>query len=680
MSQQIASLFGSLGFKVDTTGLDRFKKKMTEAKSELAGGARATNMLARKFRSLGNSVDSVSSKLSKLNARGAGSGATASYTSMANSVSKVDRALSQIVARQPTVTKAFGKIHATLVHGDKLWAKYRSSVAAVKAELSLANAKLTQLRANSTVNVRVNHIPTNVPQPNPINPRRSSYNGGGGMFGGGHSGGFGGGFFRSFLPATALAGGLTTAGYATKEVVDRGRDQQRMENILLFSAKNLDDFNDALKYVRGEALRLGLDSAELGRAFAQVNMSAGDKLSTDEKKKMFTDMSEFIMTTGAGKEDQKLIFKAINQMFSLGRIQAEELNQLTERGIPRAMIYDTAMEVFGVKSHSEVMKLQEKGKLDPAKLLPEVFSRFAEKAHSSGAFDKMAASSQTKQNQASETFNQLSQEIMNAGLDAALAKLFTSLTDLVNVFRDIVEGYKAVKKFLDEFTDGNTLLSIAVMFVLGILLKKRKALGLLLTSGQKFSKLMQFVTAFLNGRMGQAILFIIKRFGVLGAAITAITFLFKKVGEAMRGNESGEWTWLDTLIFYWNKLGLMIELATEKVKYFFKVRMETMANPWDSFTGDSFNIATATSKQVPLDGSRAPAKDAAKTLAEQKKITKELQKPRGFPYASPSFQIPKSTSFEKFGSSQPQVVKPDIKIYVDGVQRSDVRVVSSLMG
>ena len=102
-------------------------------------------------------------------------------------------------------------------------------------------------------------------------------------------------------------------------------------------------------------------------------MSAREKLPETQCQKIFTEMSEYIMVTGAGQEDQKLIFKAVNQMFSLGRIMAEEMNQLTERGVPRKMIYDVAKEVYNVKSTEEVLKLQENGKLDPAKILPIVF-------------------------------------------------------------------------------------------------------------------------------------------------------------------------------------------------------------------------------------------------------------------------------------------------------------------
>ena len=169
---------------------------------------------------------------------------------------------------------------------------------------------------------------------------------------------------------------VTGAAVGVNEVRKAGQDIQRMENMLLFSTNAKDaagaqlEYARNLEFVRKESLRLGLDTAELGKAFAQVNMSAGGKMSEDARKKMFTDMAEYSMVTGAGQEDQKLIFKAVNQMFSLVRIMAEEMNQLTERGVPRQQLYNIAREKYGVKDTEAVLELQNKGKLQPDAVLP----------------------------------------------------------------------------------------------------------------------------------------------------------------------------------------------------------------------------------------------------------------------------------------------------------------------
>ena len=181
-------------------------------------------------------------------------------------------------------------------------------------------------------------------------------------------------------------------------------------------------------------------------------MSAREKLTEEQRRKMFTQASEYIMVTGAGQEDQKLSFKAVNQMFSLGRIMAEEMNQLTERGVPRQLIYDVAKEVYNVKSTADVLKLQKDGQLDPAKILPKVFERFAKQARDTGAFSKMQGSSIVSQNRFQESLRQAADDIMDSGLDKALATFFDILNGGLPYVVAFIKGLGGVIKGISEIT------------------------------------------------------------------------------------------------------------------------------------------------------------------------------------------------------------------------------------
>lgn len=550
---QIAKMFASLGFNVDTSGLDKFRQNLKQVRSEINNLGRDSKTASKKIRSLSSALGGLSSKLDRVSIKRANDNISKSYQGVARSLGLVERALNSIQSNQKKITKALGKIHSSVKAGEPLWNRYSAAVRAARHELDLANIRLREIRANSNIRIRINEG---------RGFRDRNLGGGGGNggsgFGGGNGGGFAGGFFRSMLPAVAMAGILPAAGFGVKEVVQRGREQQRMENILMFATKDAAEFADALQYVRKESLRLGLDTAELGRAFAQVQMSAGDKLSMSDKKAMFKDMSEYIMTTGAGQEDQKLIFKAVNQMFSLGKMQAEEMNQLTERGIPREMIYRIAKETLGLKTNAQVQKAQKEGKLDPSVILPKLFKAFADKAHESGAFQKAMDSSQTKQNIATQEFNALSKQIMDGGLDKALANLFVSITDLTKVLSDIVEGFKAAKAAMDEMTNGNSALSIILTVVLALLFKKRTAVVRLAKSLTSFSGFMRVFTGFLNGGFGQAILRVVGRFGLWGLAITAVITGFQKIGDAMKRRASGEWTWIDDLMLKYDTFSLKL--------------------------------------------------------------------------------------------------------------------------
>ena len=412
MNKKIASLFASVGFDIDTTDLtklDGHLKSIRGSTANLARNLRVANAqlstTSTRMRNLAKAAEAVT-KFNNLGGK---------YVTLAVKVKDAEAA----IARFGRVLKLIEpRLDSTNFRLSTTVRSYQELAAAVR----LANQEISR-------------VPNRAPK-----PVSSSGIGGGGR--GGHptsartATGFGAGFLGGlastvgrFTP-TGLVGStaLTTGAVGVNEIRKAGQDQQRMENMLLFSTKSQEEYARSLKYVRDEAERLGLNSVELGKAFAQVNMSAREKMPETQRKKMFTEMSEYIMVTGAGQEDQKLIFKAVNQMFSLGRIMAEEMNQLTERGVPRQMIYDVAKEVYNVKSTEEVLKLQEKGKLDPAKILPKVFEQFAKQARDTGAYDKMMGSSIVAQNKFMEQMRQMSDQIMDAGLDKAFATFFNTLT------------------------------------------------------------------------------------------------------------------------------------------------------------------------------------------------------------------------------------------------------------
>lgn len=417
MNKKIASLFASVGFNIDTTDLNKLDGHLKTIRGNTAN-------LSRNLRVVNTQLNTTSSRMRNL-------------AKAAEAVTKFNNLGGKYVTLAVKVKEAEGAI-----------ARFGRVLKLIEPRLDSTNFRLsTTVRsyrdlaaAVREANRELSRTPNRPPRP--IHPLGGGGNGGAGGSGGGQGSGAGAGFLGGllgaagrFTPVGMLGGSAATgAAVGVNEVRKAGQDIQRMENMLLFSTNAKDaagaqlEYARNLEFVRKESLRLGLDTAELGKAFAQVNMSAGDKMSEDARKKMFTDMSEYIMVTGAGQEDQKLIFKAVNQMFSLGRIMAEEMNQLTERGVPRQQLYDIAKNKYGVTDTAAVMDLQKNGKLKPEDLLPLLFEQFAKKAKDTGAFAKMLESSIFKQNQFKVALKQMSSDIMNAGLDKAIATFFEVLT------------------------------------------------------------------------------------------------------------------------------------------------------------------------------------------------------------------------------------------------------------
>lgn len=533
MNKKIASLFASVNFDIDTKDLQKLDGHLKAVRGNTANltrNLRATNTqlstTSTRMRNLAKSAEAVT-KFNNLGGK---------YVTLAVKVKDAEAAIAR-----------FGRVLKLI----------EPRLDSTNFRLSQTTRSYMQLaRAVKAANSAIGQTPQRAPRP--VNPNAGG--GGGGTTGSRTSQsargtGFGAGFLGGlastigrFTP-TGLAGGtaLTSTAVGVNEIRKAGQDQQRMENMLLFSTKSQEEYARSLEYVRKEAERLGLNSVELGKAFAQVNMSAREKLSEPERRKMFTEMSEYIMVTGAGQEDQKLIFKAVNQMFSLGRIMAEEMNQLTERGVPRQMIYDVAKEVYNVRSTEEVLKLQEKGQLDPAKILPIVFERFAKQARDTGAYDKMMGSSIVAQNRFLEELRQISDQIMDAGLDKAFAAFFNTLTaglphvlTLVKGLGGVYKGISSIVKIIGtaikgfaNFITTNSQLVLNFSVLLGIFaLLTARVLGTTLAFG-KFGALL--------ATLGRRIPLI--------AMLLALFYLFKEYDRYMKGGDSWMANFADWMIY-----------------------------------------------------------------------------------------------------------------------------------
>ena len=521
MNKKIASLFASVGFNIDTTDLSKLDTHLKTIRGNTAN-------LSRNLRVVNTQLNTTSTRMKNL-ARAAEAvtkfnNLGGKYVTLAIKVKESEVA----IARFGRVLKLIEpRLDSTNFRLSTTVRSYQELAAAVRQ----ANRELSRT--------------PNRP-PRPISPLGGGHGGSGGSGGGAAGAGFLGGLLgavRRFTPAGMVGGtALTTAAVGVNEVRKAGQDIQRMENMLLFSTNAKDaagaqlEYARNLEFVRKESLRLGLDTAELGKAFAQVNMSAGGKMSEEARKKMFTDMSEYIMVTGAGQEDQKLIFKAVNQMFSLGRIMAEEMNQLTERGVPRQQLYDIAKNKYGVKDTAAVMDLQKKGMLKPEDLLPLLFEQFAKKAKDTGAFAKMMESSIFKQNQFKVALKQMSSDIMNAGLDKALATFFDVLTGGIPLVITFVKGMQGV------YTGISSVLGVLYDTVKYWVLWVGANSQLVMTLSTTLLLLAGITAKTTGATVGLKGLLSLGRKSLLLVALLAIWYLFQEYEKYLNGED----TWLNT--------------------------------------------------------------------------------------------------------------------------------------
>lgn len=579
-------MFASLGFKVDASGLNSFKTNIISARTEMKNLGRGVKNTTSQLRGLRRELGRVDTQLGKIKGGAANTRIKQAYNDIASSVRRLDTALNSITRNRPATTKAIGKINSSVFAGIPHWDRYRESVVRTRIALRNLNGDLARLRANSRIDIRIN---------------QNGGGAGGRGNGGGGSGALGGaaaglglrGFLGNMLPAMALSGGGAAVGFGGKAMVETARDQTRMESMLLMTSKSGEEFARTLQYVRGEAERLGLSSTELGKSFAQINMSA-QGMSQNTKEKMFTGFSEFMMSMGTSADDQKGIFRAFNQMFSNNRILQEEINQLSDRGIPATLVYDAAMKAYDTTNIQKIKKLQEDGKLDPKRVLPIMAEMVQKLAHDSGSYAKMMESSIVKQGKFYEQLRQTSKNIMDSGLDEFLGKIFGLLTEIVVKIEDasvaikqITTSVSAALSFFNDWTNGSKLLWLSLyilIFRFKAFVKGAAVAARVLAAN---GSVMTALAAIFRGVFGRAIGGAILKFGAWGLAIWAVTEALQFLGKELTKSQAGKWSFFDEIFFGAEKAGAQVSFLLSRLQGAM-LNMKAMArNPIDLLTFDS---------------------------------------------------------------------------------------------
>ena len=578
---QIASMFASLGFKVDTSGLDKFKQSLASARHEFTNLNQGVKQSSKHLRSLKSALDSVDTALNKVRGAGANNKIITSYRDMATAVEKVNTHLQNITTHQPNTTKAIGKINSSVHAGVQHWKDYADAVNRARDALRQVRRRVLDLQRNSNISINVRQSGNLSTAQQGVANQNASTGGGTTIIP------LGGrrmlaGLLGNSLPTAILGGGITSLGYIGSQVVKTGQEQTRMELALQMSSKDMNEFHDSLKYVKEEALRLGLTSQELGKAFAQVN-TAAEGLSQDKKKEIFTGLNEYMATMQLDPEKQKGVYTAFYQMFSKGKVSQEEINQLAERGFSQKVFRDAIVQAYGLKSSAEAVKMQEQGKITDVGKVWEIYVKTLQKmARDSGAYDKMLKSSAYNMNTFKEALVQLSKELMDSGLDELLGSVFKGLTlitvaliplaknlkPVIGALKEIVTTFGDWYEKLNDVTGGNNILIGVLLLTAGKgagLAKIIERVVFAFRNGARFSGVFAYV---MRTVMGNALLRTISRFGIWAVAIWGVSKALTFVYNQMERSKAGQWTFFDEVSHSIRMMMLNLELADAKYIYF----------------------------------------------------------------------------------------------------------------
>lgn len=201
--------------------------------------------------------------------------------------------------------------------------------------------------------------------------------------GAGAGGGLRGGIAAAAGPSVALAAvaaaGVGAGLFATKKVFDMTAQLDRLE--LAFEAV-------------GIGAKRGLGAAgEIAQKTGQKMTVAAERLLQLRTRGFSFDMAKELALRGAdlkaiGRTEQEIasMMRQLGQMKGLGKLMGEELNIISEAGIPVDLIFKQMSEATG-KTREELNKLKETGKLTSDVAIPAILDAMKEMTGGKAAGD-----------------------------------------------------------------------------------------------------------------------------------------------------------------------------------------------------------------------------------------------------------------------------------------------------
>lgn len=414
-SEQIASLFAAVGFKVDNASLKRLE-------SSLAGVEKRLNNIVKGFKSVG----------------------TGSLTSALRATAKDS-----------------GKAAAGIA---EVTAKLKSGIPAITVYTQQMRALAGALREVSGAAPR--RLPTipNPPRSGGGSSPANSPRGNGGIFGG--MGGIGG-FARGLLPGIGGA-------YALMNVVNTGRGIIGNENAMAAITGSEAKGRAEMEYVKKFSKEWSLDYGAQAESYKGILAAAqGSGMQGAGSRKVFEGASLYGAALQIDSEKMKRGMTALTQMLSKGKVMSEELKGQLAEALPGAV--QAFAKSLG-KSVPEMYKMMELGQVTSDELA-NFGDILKAQAQQGGALERFKKTSIAAQNDLRNAWTDFSTALMTSGLDKVLVGVFQLLAELLPKLRpyvlDIVSAFelllKAVKGWVMIFdilpdSIGNAIIGLGLLY------------------------------------------------------------------------------------------------------------------------------------------------------------------------------------------------------------------------
>jgi tape measure domain-containing protein len=273
--------------------------------------------------------------------------------------------------------------------------------------------------------------------PGPFPPMRDRESRQRGAFGGGLMGA-GMGFARGALPGLGAAFAISAVNNINQQLV-------ATDTALNAVSGSAEGYASNLKFLEDLTQEQGRNMRDVGPQFTSVLASAKGSIGNEGTQDLFRGLTKYGTVMGLDAEAMKGSMRAISQMFSKDKIQAEEAQgQLAER-LPAAMQLLAEANGTDVKGLREQMQ---KGALDPKKVLPEMARIMEKLAENNGAYAKALESTRVAQGRMNRQFERSVKIFADGGFDKGIRSFFQTMADGMQQSAPLIKALGGAFDFL----------------------------------------------------------------------------------------------------------------------------------------------------------------------------------------------------------------------------------------
>jgi tape measure domain-containing protein len=226
----------------------------------------------------------------------------------------------------------------------------------------------------------------------------------------------------AYLAVAAVVGGVVITAFKNLITLTARLEAQGKAFSTVFGR----DAKDAMKFVKEEAKRLGLEIETASKGFVKISAAAkGTSLEGEGVREVFSGVAEAATALQLNSEQTAGALTALEQIISKGKVQAEELRgQLGER-LPGA--FQIAARAMGVTT-KELDKLMSTGKITAEDFIPKFATQLRKEF--GGAAADAAKSFQAASNRLSNALKAVAR-VVGTVLLPPLTMLLTKLTEII---------------------------------------------------------------------------------------------------------------------------------------------------------------------------------------------------------------------------------------------------------